>query len=240
MSVRSQNALFQIHAFGNLTSLSASEVLVSARAYAEQASQAQRSVKSSSAQDAPAGTGAKKVRILYLDSAYALKSEDVTLNGTTAVNTVATDVRFIEAFIVIEGAAAAGAIEIFTAINGGGSAFCGIGLGTTDAFLCHHYVPAGKTCYVSGWGATVNDEAALKLNGTAIFDAVNRVPIILDLENLFASNPTPPTRISFYSAFEEERDAPLVVTEKNRIWVTVVPNQATTTTTRGYLDLWEE
>jgi hypothetical protein len=240
MSIFSQNALHQVHRFGNLSATSTTEVLISARAYVEQASQAQRSVKSTSAQDNPAGTGSAKVRISYLDSNYVLKSEDITLNGTTAVNTVATDIRFIESFFVIQGAAAVGAIEIWTAINGGGSAFCGIGTATTDAFLCHHYVPAGKTDYITGWGTTVDDESSMKLNATAIYDGTNRVPVILDLYKLFASNPTPPTRIEFYNAFDEDRDAPLVVTEKNRIWVTVVPNQATSTVIRGYLDVWEE
>lgn len=58
-----------IHRFGNLTATSTAEVLISIRPYVEPASQAQRSVKSSSASDTnSAGAGVKQVRITYLNS----------------------------------------------------------------------------------------------------------------------------------------------------------------------------
>jgi len=52
-------------------------------------------IKSSSAEDkgtATAGTGARTVTLYYLDSGYREKSETVTLNGDTAVETSATDI----------------------------------------------------------------------------------------------------------------------------------------------------
>ncbi len=56
-----------IRRFGNLTATSTSEVLLAARSYVEQSSQAQRSVVSTSAEDADADgkIGIKKVRICY-------------------------------------------------------------------------------------------------------------------------------------------------------------------------------
>jgi len=236
MSTYSQNALHQIHRFGNVTTSSTSEVLVSARPYVEQASQAQRSVVSTSVQDAAAGTGSKQVRIIYLDSNYVQRTEDVVLNGTTPVNTVATDIRFIEDFFVIQGAAAVGALKIMTAVAGGGSEFCGIGVATTQAFLCHHYVPAGKTAYILDWGVNCNDEANFKLTGQAIYGA-NRVDNIQDLFNLTAGNPTPPTNLRYDRSFG---DFPLVIGEKCYVRVTVVPVQATSTIIRAYIDFWEE
>ena len=47
---------------------------------------------STSANDTAAGTGIRKVRIHYLDADHVPHEEVVTLNGLTAVNTVATDI----------------------------------------------------------------------------------------------------------------------------------------------------
>lgn len=220
--------------FGNLTAASTAEVLVAARAYVEQSSQAQRSVVSTSTQDAPAGTGAKKVKITYLDSAYVLKTEEVTLNGTTPVNTVASDIRFIEKFEVSQGAAAAGAIKIMTTTGGGGSEFCGIGSGTNDAFLCHHYVQAGKRAWVLGWSATVDDETKFKLLGRAKPNGVDLVDQQLDLVNLMGIT-TPPGFLQF-----DLRLAGLLLPEQAYTRVTAVPNQSTSTIIRSHLYLWEE
>lgn len=221
-----------VHRFGNLTSTSASEVLLSARAYAEQASEAQRSVVSTSAQDNNAsGSGAKIVRIVYLNSAYELKQEDVTLNGTTPVNTVATDIRFIESFTVIKGAAAAGAIRLMTATGGAGSEFCGIGTGTETAFLCHHYIPAGKKAWVVGWGGVCSDDVNFKLKGQTLING-NLVDTNLDLDNL--------TGIAAGSRLAFERNVRgVLLGEKTYCRVTVVPGQTTSTVIRGFLDLWE-
>jgi len=221
------------HKLGNLTAASVSEVLVSTRGYTELSSQRQCSVKSSSTQDASAGSGSKAVRITYLDSNYVLKSEDVTLNGTTKVNTVATDIRFIERFEVIQGAAAVGAIALQDGTTGGAIEFCGISSGTTSAFLCHHYVPAGKRAWVLNWGATVDDECSLKLNGRAVYGA-NQVPIILDLEKLTNGNAAAGNRINF----ERELKA-VMVPEKSYISISAVPNQATSTVIRAWMDIWE-
>lgn len=217
--------------FGNLTATATTEVLVSARAYNEQSAQAQRSVKSSSAQDASAGTGAKAVRITYLASNYVLKTEDVALNGTTAVATVATDIRFVESFKVIQGSAAAGAIELWTATNGTGTAICGIGAGTEDAFLCHHYVPAGMKAIVRKWGATVSDDANMKLKGQVLY-GVNRVDVNLDLDGL--TGIAAGTRLSFDRPLEG-----VVLGEKTYLRVTTAPVQATSTIVRSFIEFWE-
>ena len=222
-----------IRRFGNLTAASTSEVLLSARAYVEQASEAQRSVQSSSVQDKAGGTGAVKVRITYLTSAYVLKTEDVTLNGTTKVNTVASDIRFIEKFQVIQGAAAAGAIQLMNGTGGGATEFCGIGVGTYDAFLCHHYVPAGKSGFVYAWVCCVDDETKFKLMGRATYGA-NVVDEHWDLHNLMGIA-TPPGHLEF----SKKLDA-VPYGEKAYIRITVVPNQSTSTNIRGDLILWEQ
>lgn len=224
-----------IRRFGNLTASAASEVLVSARAYVAQSSEAQRSVKSSNAQDNPAGTGAKVVRITYLTSNYELKTEDVTLNGVTAVNTVGTDIRFIECFDVIQGAAAVGVISLMTQTGGAGTEFCGIPAATTQSFMCHHYVPAGKQAWILAWGSTVDDECNLKLLGQARPDGTNLVDRVHDLENLRNNN------LLALSTMEFHRElGAVLLPEKTYGRVTVVPNQATATIIRSWSYFWEE
>lgn len=223
----------RVHRFGNLTSTSASEVLVCARGYAEPASQAQRSIVSTSAQDSDgAGTGLRQVRITYLDSNYVLKTEDVLTNGTGAVNTAATDIRFIESLVGIKGTDAVGAVKLMSASAGGGTEICGIGAGTQDAFLCHHYVPAGMRAFVRGWGATVSLAANLKLKGQTRFGS-NLVDNILDLDNILVVAGAGNT---FYTEF----GGGMAVGEKTYVRVVVAPGSASSTITRAYLDLWED
>jgi len=222
-----------IHKFGNLTSAATTEVLMCASTYTEQASQAQRSVVSTNAQDNPAGTGAAAVRITYLDSNYVLNTEDITLNGTTAVNTVGTTIRFIENFQVIQGSAAVGTISLMTGLAGAGSPIISIPSSTEQAFICHHYVPAGKRAWILGWGATVSNNANFKLKGQYYFNVSNLVDYNLDLENLLISSPNLP---EFYRTFQ----SPLPVPAKTHIRITVVPGQATSTIERSQLDIWED
>ena len=222
-----------IRRFGNLTAAATSEVLLCSRGYIEQSSEAQRSVVSTSNSDKPGSSGAAQVRIEYLNSAYELKTEDIVLDGTKDVDTVSTDIRFIERFHVIQGAAAAGAIKLMTETAGDGVEFCGIGAYTYDAFLCHHYVPAGKWGWVYGWGASVDDEAKFKLMGRSTYGA-NVVNEHWDLINLMGIT-IPPGLLTF-----EKRLMAVPIQETAYVKVTVVPNQATSTTIRGELLVWEQ
>ncbi len=74
--------------------------VIRATTYTPQGTNAQRSVNSTSASDTSAGTGARTVTINYLDTSFVAHSETVTLNGTTAVNTVGTNIAFIENIVV--------------------------------------------------------------------------------------------------------------------------------------------
>lgn len=128
-----------------------SGVAIRATAYAPQGTNSQRSFKSTSVNDTAAGTGAQQVTLNYLDTSFATHSEVITLNGTTAVNTVGTNIAFIENMIVSQvgsGGGNAGTIEIFTATAGGGSIWGTIATGDNQTFWAQHYVPAGVTCYI--------------------------------------------------------------------------------------------
>jgi hypothetical protein len=223
-----------IYCLGNKTTTATSEVLVSNRGYIEQSSEAQRSVESTSNQDASAGSGAKVLRIIYLTSDYEEKYEDVTLDGTTKVTTTASDIRFIQDLRVVQGAAAAGAIKVWQAASGPEVEFCGIGVGTTQAFFAHYYVPAGYKAYITRWHAVVDDEVKFKLYGRNALDGTNLVDTILDLDNVVDAGITPPTRLFF------QRDLLGVwAPEKAYVRIKAVPNQATSTTIRAGMTLWK-
>lgn len=234
MSFIEQDSQFKICRFGNLTASSTNEVLVCGRGYVEPASQAQRSVVSTSVQDKSGGSGAFAVRITFLNSNYELKYEDVTLNGTTPVDMVATDLRFVEEMKIIQGSEAAGAIKIMTQTGGGGTEITGIGAATDNAFLCHHYVPAGKRAYIINWQISIDDECSFKLKGQARYGA-NLVYENWDLRRVFDSNPTPPHTME---GFWDMQQYPMG--EKTYVRVVVVPNQNTSTVIRAHLHLWEE
>jgi len=130
--------------------------IMRATAYTEPASAAQRSVSSSSASDTAAGTGARTIKITYYDNTGAGPFiETMTLNGTTAVNTVSTTIRFIESIEVVtvgSGGANVGTITLFGSTAGGGGTVGTIGIGNTVTSVgdnrtlwAHHYIAAGFT-----------------------------------------------------------------------------------------------
>lgn len=134
--------------------------VIRATTYTPQGANAQRSFKSTSANDTAGGTGARTIILNYLDSSFVYKSEIITLNGTNAVNTVNTDIAFIENIIVSSVGSAGGnvgTINCFTATAGGGSIWGSIAASDNQTFWAHHYVPAGVTCYILSMssGATV-------------------------------------------------------------------------------------
>ena len=134
--------------------------IMRATPYTEPASNAQRSMASSSANDTAAGTGARTVEITYYTTTGTGPfTETITLNGTTPVNTVATNIRFIEELdveTVGSGGANAGTISLFGSTAGGGGTVGTIGVGNiltgvgdNRTLWAHHYVEAGVTASLS-------------------------------------------------------------------------------------------
>lgn len=138
-------------ATGYVGTSSAASYPIRATTYTPQGTDQQRSIASSSANDTAAGTGARKVQVVYLNTSMEEKEEIVTLNGTTGVNMVATDVALIQRMGVTEvgsGGGNAGTISIYTQINKGGSVWGSIAAGENQTYWAHHYVPTGKTCHI--------------------------------------------------------------------------------------------
>ena len=151
-------------AVGRASSLTANVfVPVRQTTYVEQTTNAQRSIVSTSANDSAAGTGARTVTIYYLDaSGNGPFSETLTLNGLTAVNTVASNICFIERMeveTVGANGSNVGTLNLYTSTGAAGTIFAAIGTGSiasgvgdNQTLYAHHYVPAGfkvKGFYVS-------------------------------------------------------------------------------------------
>lgn len=123
-----------------------------ATTYTEQLTNAQRSMSSSSANDTSAGTGARVVRITYYDQTMAGPfTEDVTLNGTSSVNTVATNICFIESMRVITAGSLGnnqGVITLFISTAGGGGTLGTIALNDNQTNWCHHYIATGLNFFL--------------------------------------------------------------------------------------------
>lgn len=154
---------------GYVATAATSSVTVRATTYTPQGTDAQRSVSSTSTSDTSAGTGARTIRITYLNAAgNGPFTETVTLNGTTAVNTTNSNIALIERLEVLtvgSGGGNAGTIRIHTTTAGGGSIWGSIAASDNRTYWAHHYVPNNKTIYINSIIATASAVAgALTIN----------------------------------------------------------------------------
>lgn len=131
--------------------------LLRSTAYVEPTSSARRSIASTSGGDSSGGGGTRTVRITYYDdSGNGPFTEDLTLAGTVGVNTVSATMRFIEriqSLTIGANGTNLGTITLYSAIDKGGSAISTIAIGDGETWYAHHYVGAGKICYVTSLNA---------------------------------------------------------------------------------------
>lgn len=115
---------------GNLSYLSAADTL---------------DVVSTSANDTLAGTGARIIRIQGLDGDYNLITEDVNMNGTSAVTTAQEFLRVFRVRMIFAGSGEtnAGNISITDTTGGSTQGFINTGYGVSE--MSHFTVPAGYT-----------------------------------------------------------------------------------------------
>lgn len=149
--------------YGEITTTAVTNVPLRKTTYTEQTTNAQRSVSSASANDTSAGTGARTIKITYYDQTGAGPStETLTLNGTTTVNTVSTTICYIEKIEVLTVGSTGsnvGIITLFAATAGGGGAIGTIAATDNKTLWAHHYVPTGKTCYITGLTGNNNNSS---------------------------------------------------------------------------------
>ena len=134
----------------------------------------QMTVVSESTNDTAAGTGVQTVSIHYLDAAGDEQDEIVTLNGTTPVNTVATDIRFVNDFhaqTVGTGGVAADNIKIYKT-GSVGLVYNMIAAGGNKSLVPHRMVPRGKMLVITSWhaGEAQSKRVNVRIRSTDMYD----------------------------------------------------------------------
>jgi hypothetical protein len=155
-------------ATGYTTTVGTAFTPIMATTYVEQSSNAQRSIVSTSPVDSATGAGARSIRLTYYDQTMAGPfTEDVTLNGTTPVNTVNVNICFIESIVVLTVGAQlgnVGTIALKAAASGGGATIGSIAPGDNQTQWAHHYVAQGRAAYISGLYGAIKGIASGELH----------------------------------------------------------------------------
>lgn len=107
-------------------------------------------VRSSSANDTAAGTGAQSLVVVGLDSTFAEISQTVTMNGATNVTLPTQMVRVYRTYVPDGGCGTYGGTNIgtITVESSAGTKFFDIAIGSGQTQVCHYTVPAGYTLYL--------------------------------------------------------------------------------------------
>lgn len=224
--------------FGDVTTAATALAVIRKTAYIEQTTNAQRSIVSASALDTAAGTGARTVKITYLDSTGAGPyTETLTLNGVTPVNTVATNICFIEKIQVVTVGSTgsnAGIISLRAAAAGAGALIGTIAATDNLTRWAHHYVPTGKTCKITGFsvshnGTTVGSGGVFSIKSIAI-GVSNAVELqVSDDHRLYGQSSTIPRTYT----------SPVIIPGPARFICYVTPETASSTVYRASVDFFE-
>lgn len=224
--------------FGDVNTAAVTQVPVRRTAYTEQTVNAQRSIVSTSALDTAAGTGARTVRLTYLDQTGAGPfTETITLNGVTPVNTVATNICFIEKIEVLtagSGGVNAGILNLKAATAGGGVTVWSINATDNQTFGAHHYVPTGKICNITGMscghnGTVVGSGALFFLRARLIGVANAAIVQVSDFVRLYGQS----------STFSRTYQSPIKVTGPAFIEMRVTPESSSALIYRGAMDFFQ-
>ncbi len=129
-------------------------------------------ISESNADNGATVTGALTIRVHYLDANGDEQTEDVTMNGTTGVNTVATNIRFVNDLYVLtvgSNGVSEGNIAIYkTGSTIPNTLYNMIGKGGNKSLVPHRMVPRAKTLYLQEWHTEIssNDRCAMKIRST--------------------------------------------------------------------------
>lgn len=136
----------------------------------------QMTLVSTSASDGVAGTGVRVIDVHYLDATGNEQSELVTMNGVTPVNTVATNIRFVQSIHTNSVGSAGTTVGTITIYKTGASTtiYNILTPGGNMSLNSARMVPFGKTFYMTNLsvaGAS-NKSVSVKLRATATFEDV--------------------------------------------------------------------
>ena len=128
----------------------------------------QLEIVSDNANDTSAGTGVQTLDIHYLDTNGDEQDETVTMDGTTPVNTVATDIDFVQWMhtkTVGSNTVSVGNISLLD--TGGVVTYEYIAAGGNQSLSARYMVPSGKTGYITGWqSSSVVKRVDIRLRAT--------------------------------------------------------------------------
>lgn len=167
----------------------------------------QLEIVSSSALDTAAGIGIQTTEIHYLDTSFVEQTEIVIMNGTTPVNTVATDinrVQWIRADAVGLNTVSVGNISLRD--TAGVVTYEYIQAGGNQSLTCRYHVPAKRIALIVYWNCSaITRKVDFRLRATSDRLTGKLVPgvflfqdaIVLDdapsPTELLAIKPIPPT-----------------------------------------------
>lgn len=159
-----------IHKFGYATVATSLVPVNTSLTYPTPTSATALEVVSASANDTSAGTGARQVTIVGLDGSGNIQTEDVTMNGTSAVALSNSYLRVYDFFVKNSGTYASSTASSNAGVitlqgSGGGAAWAKIDVvssfGLGQSMISCYTVPAGYTAYVLGYDVLVEDAKAV-------------------------------------------------------------------------------
>ncbi len=131
----------------------------------------QMTVVSTSVEDGVAGTGVITIRIQYIQASDGQEAtEDITMDGTTPVNTTATDIAFINHMFTTSigsNGVAVGNIDIYK-LGDSSTVYNRIITGGNKDLTVAIRIPTGKTYFINEWHCSVtgNKPTAVRLRST--------------------------------------------------------------------------
>ena len=130
----------------------------------------QMTIVSTSVEDANGKTGVTSVTVLYLDAIGTVKQETITMNGKTPVNTVATNIRFVQELHTNTTGSNLLAVGTITVYRTGSATtiYNQIEPGTNQSLNTARMVPVGKVCLIWGFNCSAGGgkSADIRLRST--------------------------------------------------------------------------
>jgi hypothetical protein len=220
---------------GMITVGTTARIAIFQTTYTEQTSGAQRSIKSANNNDSSAGTGARTIKITYLDSTMSnIYTETITLNGTTFVNTVNTNICYIEKIEVMtvgSTGATVGIVSLYATTGGTGTVIWSIAAGETKTYGSHHYAQVGKTCNIVSITAGASQYATtFSLRAQSLGANTVNQQITDSVHNYGGTGNIP---------FSRNYTSPIRVIGPAHIQMFIDPDQNTSTTYYGSFDYYD-
>lgn len=152
----------------------------------------QLSVSSSDANDTALGIGVRQIDIHYLDANYLEQSEFVTLNGTTPVNTVATNItRILDFHTQLVGSSGVAIGNMSLTNLAGTVTYDYLQAGGNQSLTAHFTIADNKIGYITGWQASSTKQAvSIRLRATRSKYELNLLPGIFMFQDVLNLNNT--------------------------------------------------